>query len=135
MRLPCCDHRHQVSSSQAHNSNTRGNHKVCSTAGTKQAQKTNKSSCKIQTHKVKRINARRELHSLQVNDSIDTLCTSSSGQQLPRTQQQRARQPQALHALQHQMMHKKKQQQRLQHANSLVEASECPEGTALLARY
>jgi hypothetical protein len=42
-----------------------------------------------------------ELHSLQVNNLIVTLYTSSSRQQLPHTQQQLAQQPQVSHPKQH----------------------------------
>jgi hypothetical protein len=50
---------------------------------------------------MKFLKACRELHSLQVNNLIVTLYTSSSRQQLPYTQQQHAQQPKAPHAQQH----------------------------------
>jgi ribosomal protein L7/L12 len=74
------------------------------------------------THKIKRLKACRELHSLQSNDSIASLCSSASCQKLLHTQQQHAQQPQATDAQHLKTCNKRgnKQQLQQQHANSQV---------------
>jgi hypothetical protein len=93
-----CEHRHRVISSRAHNSIKHGDHKLCKQRSNKAAWKhaNNIIWRSTQTHKVKRLNARRELHSFQGDNLIVTLCSSSSGHQLARTQQHHARWSQAL---------------------------------------
>jgi hypothetical protein len=78
----------------------------------------------------------REIHSLQVNDSIASLCPSASRQQLPPTQQQHAQQQQPLHAPHHKTSKQKRTQTKqlqLQHANSQEKGTEALQETALLA--